>query len=67
MKQPTNPQEAIQKIIPLLSAVLADIDTYLENPSEYQPEYFRDVSAAAGDALLLTLWLREQLNAKENQ
>jgi hypothetical protein len=65
MKQPTNPQDAIQRIIPLLSAAMTDIDKYINNPNEYSPEYFRDVSAAVGDALLLALWTHGQLNAKE--
>lgn len=59
MKRPNFPDEALQQIQTLLMAALKDIDTYMENPRRYEPEYFRSVSGAVADAHLLTTWVRD--------
>ena len=43
-------------------AALKDIDTYMENPHRYEPEYFRSVSGAVADAHLLTTWVKDTLS-----
>lgn len=61
MKRPNFPDEALQQIQTLLMAALKDIDTYMENPRRYEPEYFRSVSGAVADAHLLTTWVRDAI------
>lgn len=65
MKRPTFPAEALQEIQNLLMAALKDIDTYMENPRRYEPEYFRSVSGAVADAHLLTTWVKDALSFNE--
>lgn len=57
----------LKDIDTLLSCVMHDIDTYMENPQEYSPEYFRSVGAATADARLLLVWLRDQLSYGESK
>ncbi len=54
--------ETLKDIDTMLSCVMHDIDTYMENPQNYGPEYFRSVGAAAADARLLLTWVRDQLS-----
>lgn len=65
MNQPNNTHDAMQRVIELMSAVMHDIERYADNPGDYTPEYFLDVNAAAGDAMLLAVWVRDQLKGEK--
>ena len=65
MQPPSNTHDALQRMVDLLSAIMADIEAYTNNPSEYSPEYFSHVGTAAGDALLLAVWARDQLRGEQ--
>lgn len=58
---PKNIHDAFRHIQNLLSAVMQDVDRYIENPGNFEPEYFRDVSGAAADAHMLVTWVRDQI------
>jgi hypothetical protein len=61
---PTSVHDALRRITSLLTAVGLDIEEYLEQPANYQPEYFNDVAQAVLDAQLLVIWTRDQMKAK---
>jgi len=61
---PTSVHDALRRITSLLTAVGLDIEEYLEQPANYQPEYFNDVLQAVLDAHLLVVWTRDQMKAK---
>lgn len=65
--KPESIQDALRHIDSLLSAVMHDIDNYMENPGDHTPEYFRSVSGAAADARLLALWVRDNLTYPTEQ
>lgn len=65
MKPPIDLNHALWQIDIFLAAIMRDIDQYQESPADYQPEYFRDISAAAADARLLATWVRDQLKAQK--
>jgi hypothetical protein len=44
-----------------VNAIRVDLTNYLENPAEYQSEYFEDTLEVALDALDLITYVREQL------
>ena len=58
---PEGIQDALTKIKRLLSAVYGDLSVYLDNPGDYQPEFFEDVKTAAMDAQMLVTWVKDQL------
>lgn len=62
---PEGIQDALTQIRRLLSAVYGDLSMYLDNPGDYQPEFFEDVKTAAMDAQMLVTWVRDQLGEKE--
>ena len=61
MKRPDDIYEALDHIRSLMMAIMQDVDMYMENPQNYQPEYFRSVSGAAADAHLVSTWIADQL------
>jgi hypothetical protein len=61
VNKPKNIHDALSKISRKLSAVYGDIGLYLDNPGEYQPEFFEDVKTCAMDAQMLLTWVRDQL------
>lgn len=65
MKQPQNTQDALAQINRLLSAVYGDLSVYLDNPGDYQPEFFEDIKTCAMDAQMLVTWVRDQLGGNE--
>ena len=62
--KPRSVNDALRRITALLTSVGLDIEEYLENPTSYTPEYFKDVATAVLDAHLLVTWTRDQLKAK---
>ena len=58
---PEGIQDALTQISRLLSAVYGDLSVYLDNPGDYQPEFFEDVKTAAMDAQMLVTWVKDQL------
>jgi hypothetical protein len=47
-----------------VNAIQVDLANYLENPAEYQAEYFEDTLEVALDALDLITYVREQLKGE---
>lgn len=62
---PEGIQDALNQISRLLSAVYGDLSMYLDNPGDYQAEFFEDVKTAAMDAQMLVTWVRDQLGENE--
>jgi len=57
--KPQNKMEAIERIHQLLSAASSDLQRYLDDPSQYIPEYFESVLDVVLDAHLLVSWLKD--------
>lgn len=65
MKQPDNIHDALRHLQGLIMAIANDMDTYLESPSDFSPEYFEGIKDAALDVHLLVTWIKD--NFKEIQ
>lgn len=64
MQPPKNVHDALRQIDSLLHSIMLTVDEHTE-PLAKVPEDLRHVCAAAADARLLAVWVRDQLNAKE--
>lgn len=66
MQPPKNVHDALRHIDILLDRIMRTVDEYTEERQFANiPEEMRHVCAAAADARLLAVWVRDQLNAKE--
>ena len=66
MQPPKNVHDALRHIDSLLHSIMLTVDEYTEARLFANiPEPLRNVCAAAADARLLAVWVRDQLNAKE--
>ncbi len=64
MQPPKNVHDALRHIDSLLADVMRTVDAYTE-PFANRPEALIHVNAAAADARLLALWVRDQLTTEE--
>ena len=58
---PKNIHDGLRRLQADVNAIRVDLANYLENPAEYQAEYFEDTLEVALDALDLITYVREQL------
>ena len=59
MSNPKNIHDALRHAQNLVSAIETDVNAYLENPAEYEPEYFEDVRDAATEAKRMLAYIRD--------
>lgn len=59
MKRPDNINDALRHLHDLTMAIANDLNNYMDNPADHQPEYFESVKDAALDAHLLVTWVRD--------
>jgi hypothetical protein len=59
MKRPDNIHDALRHLHSLTMAIANDMEKYMDNPQDFQPEYFESVKDAAFDAHLLVTWVRD--------
>lgn len=65
MKRPDNIHDALRHIHNLTSCIAQDVEKFLDNPSDFSPEYFEGVKDAALDAHMLVTWIKD--NFKETK
>jgi hypothetical protein len=61
MQRPDNIHDALRQLHDLTMAIANDLNNYMDNPADHQPEYFEAVKDAALDAHLLVTWVRDDL------
>ena len=61
---PKNIHDGLRRLQADVNAIRVDLANYLENPVEYQAEYFEDTLEVALDALDLITYVREQLKGE---
>jgi len=61
---PKNIHDGLRRLQADVNAIRVDLTNYLENPAEYQSEYFQDTLEVALDALDLITYVREQLKGE---
>lgn len=59
MKRPDNINDALRRLHELTMAIANDMNNYMDNPQDFEPEYFESVKDAALDAHLLVTWVRD--------
>lgn len=59
MKRPDNIHDALRHLHDLTMAIANDMNNYMDNPQDFEPEYFESVKDAALDAHLLVTWVRD--------
>lgn len=62
MKQPTDIHAALARIHTLLGAIAEDLTRYMDDPADYDHEYFQPIKDAALDAHMLVTWVKDQLS-----
>ena len=58
---PKNIHDGLRRLQTNISAIRTDLNNYLENPAEYQSEYFQDTLEVARNSMDLIKYVREQL------
>ena len=61
MQRPDNIHDALRQLHKVTMAVAMDLTNYMDNPADYDPEYFEDVKVAALDAHLLVTWIKDNI------
>ena len=59
MKRPDNIHDALRHLHDLTMAIANDMEKYMDNPQDFEPEHFETVKDAALDAHLLVTWVRD--------
>ena len=59
--KPTNVNEALDSVHALLYAAGVDLEAYLDNPADIQPEFFESVKDAVLNAHLLVTWIKDNI------
>lgn len=65
--KPKSINEALDHLHNLTMCIANDMNHYLDNPGDYEDEYFEDVKDAALTAHLLVTWVRDNLTEGESK